>query len=188
MNFRKQMRVNFLPVLNKYIGKPFRFLEIGVFRGLTATWILNNIATNKDSKIIGIDPWERHLYAMRNITTDEEWNDLLSNIDKIQIKSNGKIEFIKGYSHEVLKNKLFEDEYFDCIYIDADHTTKSVLTDFNITWPLLKINGIMIFDDYKMGGNKNQVKNAVDKILIDNSNKLELVFKNRQVGIRKIAE
>jgi predicted O-methyltransferase YrrM len=45
---------------------------------------------------------------------------------------------------------LVEQDYFDIIYIDADHKASSVLEDAILAFPLLKPGGVMIFDDYSL--------------------------------------
>ena len=40
------------------------------------------------------------------------------------------------------------DAEFDFIYIDSDHSPTAVLADAVLAWPLLKVGGVMIFDDY----------------------------------------
>lgn len=64
------------------------------------------------------------------------------------------MEIIKGKSFETLtawysvKNNSNSSAQFDFIYIDASHDADSVLSDAVLVWPLLKYNGIIIFDDY----------------------------------------
>ena len=67
---------NFYPILKCYIGKPFKYLEIGVFRGTTIKWVLDNIATHNDSQLWGVDPWERSYFSNHDIKDNNEWNIL----------------------------------------------------------------------------------------------------------------
>ena len=50
-----------------------------------------------------------------------------------------------GYSFDSLRR--IEGE-FDFIYIDGWHSAFGALADGVMTWPLLKVGGVMIFDDY----------------------------------------
>lgn len=43
---------------------------------------------------------------------------------------------------------MFEDDYFDFIYIDADHTYEAVKSDLESWYPKLKKGGIMSGHDY----------------------------------------
>ncbi len=52
----------------------------------------------------------------------------------------------KGLSHAMLG--LFQDEEFDFIYIDADHSYAAVCNDINAAVPKLKPNGLLAFNDF----------------------------------------
>ena len=51
----------------------------------------------------------------------------------------------RGYS--VPTALLFEDEYFDWLYIDALHTREAVLDDLRAWWPKLRSGGLISGDD-----------------------------------------
>ena len=55
----------------------------------------------------------------------------------------------------------FEDEFFDFVYIDADHSYEAVRADLEVWWPKLKPGGLFAGHDYdlKFSG----VKTAVDE-------------------------
>ena len=199
--FTRRFYHNFKLVENEFKDKPVSYMEIGVFLGSTAEWILDNILTNKDAKYYGIDPWEWFKPLHRRFPTEQEWKiKMLDRIDSLRIKYDGKAQFIKGFSQDVLMNPSWVKNSMDFIYIDGHHTTMSVLRDFVLTWRLLKIGGIMAFDDY-LQGYSDEVKVAIDCILhslgernlkaintINRNAKYELLWKNYAVGIRKIAE
>ena len=42
----------------------------------------------------------------------------------------------------------YEDNFFDYIYIDAEHTFKAVTKDLEVWYPKLKKNGTLFGDDY----------------------------------------
>lgn len=58
----------------------------------------------------------------------------------------GRVVVHQGNSSEVLKT--FETEYFDWIYIDADHSYQGVNTDIQAAIPRLKQGGLLVFNDY----------------------------------------
>lgn len=58
-------------------------------------------------------------------------------------------------------SKLFPEEYFDLVFIDADHRYESVKEDIENWTPLVKKGGLLTGHDY--GGNKKEVKIAVDE-------------------------
>eukprot|EP00933_Yihiella_yeosuensis_P021056 TRINITY_DN16756_c6_g1_i1.p1 TRINITY_DN16756_c6_g1~~TRINITY_DN16756_c6_g1_i1.p1 ORF type:complete len:282 (+),score=36.57 TRINITY_DN16756_c6_g1_i1:92-847(+) len=61
-------------------------------------------------------------------------------------KCGTKLELCKDYTHECAK--LYPDESFDFIYVDALHDRKSALRDIRTWWPKLKPGGIMAGHDY----------------------------------------
>jgi hypothetical protein len=62
-----------------------------------------------------------------------------------EIKS-GVLEICKGLSWDMLKE--FPDEYFDYIYVDADHKYESVMKDIEQVKQKMKKRGIIQFNDY----------------------------------------
>lgn len=187
MNRERRIEVNFYPVLKQFIGIKAKFLEIGVFRGIMSDWFLENILTHPESLFIGIDPWEKKLFNTHDVCDDNDWENLLMRIEGIKQIYGNKVQFIKGYSQDIIPKMNWDKNSFDFIYIDGEHSRKAVTLDFDMSWPLLKINGIIILDDYLIRNNR-QMKPAIDEILKIYSGKYELLFVNRQVGLRKLAE
>lgn len=186
----RRLAINFIPALKEFVGKKINFLEIGVFACSTSRWLLKNILTHPESKLIGIDPWERSYFGHRDVRDDKSWNDVLGSIELIKNDFGNKVEMIKGYSYEVLLRDAIREMKFDGIYIDGDHTYDSVMKDFDLSWPLLNVGGVLIFDDYILkdrstGGYILGMQESIDKILKDHNEEYTLLFKNRQVGIKK---
>lgn len=196
MLWLKMMQKNFYPYLKEFIGKKINALEIGVFRGQTSRWLLDNILTNSESVLYGIDPWKREYFDRHDVRNDEVWNGVLSSIAEIKNKYKNKVEYIKGKSEDVLIKPEYKNLTFNAIYIDGDHTYKSVIRDFNLVWPMLNKNGVLIFDDYMLrdrskkdvSGWVMEMQFAIDKLLYENYGKYKLLFKNRQVGLRKLVD
>ena len=59
---------------------------------------------------------------------------------------NGTVELHEGDSSTILKT--FTDEYFDWIYIDADHAYQGVCKDIQQGYTKVKAAGMMVFNDY----------------------------------------
>lgn len=60
--------------------------------------------------------------------------------------ARGTIELHEGDSSTILSN--FPDEYFDWIYIDADHAYEGVCKDIASGYTKVKAGGMLIFNDY----------------------------------------
>jgi hypothetical protein len=59
---------------------------------------------------------------------------------------NGTVELHEGDSSTILRS--FPDEYFDWIYIDADHAYQGVCKDIQQGYTKIKAAGMMVFNDY----------------------------------------
>jgi hypothetical protein len=73
----------------------------------------------------------------------------------------------RGFSHEQLR--LFPDEFFDLIYVDAAHDYESVKRDGELAQQKVTKTGIVVFNDYTMYdpllGVEYGVVQAVNEIL-----------------------
>lgn len=144
-----------IPMWNKmrcnFANRPVRILEIGVFEGASTTWILENYATNKDSKIYALDTFAgsaEHLEPMEkdrfDLKTLEE--RFCYNMDIMGERE--KIEILKGDSARTLSElRVKKAPTFDLVYVDGSHIAGDVLADSVGAWPLVKIGGYLVFDD-----------------------------------------
>jgi len=162
--------------------KKLKFLQIGVFTGNASVWLLENILTDPTSLLIDIDPWCVNLPH----ESIYDWKDVEAAYLE-QVEPYGKkVQSVKAYSKDWLKEH--RDGGFDFIYIDGDHLPESVTLDADLSWDLLKVGGIMAFDDYEWdhpdGTDKNP-KPAIDAWLEKHKNDIEIFHKGWQVWIRK---
>lgn len=102
--------------------------------------MFENILLNPSSKSVVIDPFEKSLTHGDSYDTFKQ--NLTEHLDKITI--------LKGFSDDILPT--LEKESFDIIYIDGDHTAEAAFKDGVNSFPLLKKDGILIFDDYLWHG------------------------------------
>ena len=71
-------------------------------------------------------------------------------------------------SHEASQTMRIWSPGFDFIYLDANHSFKSVTQDLNDWWPILKSGGIFAGHDYNDGNDKGHgVKLAVNMFAED---------------------
>jgi len=125
-------------VLAPFKGKPdVHYLEIGVYEGRSAVWMLENILTDPTARLTGVDPFFTADYRDR----------CFANIERSE--ASEKAELITGYSQLVMRELPLES--YDIIYIDGSHHKEDVLEDAVLSWRLLKDGGILIFDDYLYG-------------------------------------
>lgn len=60
--------------------------------------------------------------------------------------AQGKMKVLQGRSWEVLER--FPDDFFDYVYLDADHSYDAVRKDVTVLYRKVKENGIIAFNDY----------------------------------------
>lgn len=161
------------------------FLEIGSFEGYSANYFVEHFLSGNNSKITCIDPWIK--YSESTVTKMPDWDKLINestyDIFIRNTKSNSdKIIIKRGLSKDILPSLKSE---YDFIYVDGDHSEKAVWIDATLSFEILKVGGIMIFDDYEWNVGDKSPKDAVDRFLNEYSDKVEVLFVNQQVGIRK---
>jgi hypothetical protein len=169
-------------VLEPYKGEPgVSYLEIGTYEGASLLWMLENICTDPMSRVTGIDIFEgpyKDTY-FHNI-------ELSGSADKVTT--------LTGFSQEILRGLPLDS--FDIVYVDGSHQTADVLEDAVLSWRLLKVGGLMIFDDYEFAGRAgyNQgdpfgfPKPAIDAFAQCFRDRCEVVHREWQVVIRKTRE
>jgi predicted O-methyltransferase YrrM len=181
--FDNNTNVDFETKLQEFKGKKnLKFLQIGVFTGNCSAWLLENILMDATSTLIDIDPWCGNLPH----ESVYDWDDVEAAYTE-QVKSHGKkVQSIKAFSGDWLKEH--REGGFDFIYIDGDHLPESVTLDADLSWDLLKVGGIMAFDDYEWdhpdGTDKNP-KPAIDAWLAKHKEEIEIISMGWQVWIRK---
>lgn len=140
------------PALNKrelasLINKMFpegKGVEIGVLKGDYSKIILERWSKGT---LYLIDTW-RHLdsYIDMNSQDDKYHYDCLIETCKNIKPWQDRAHIIRMDS--VISADIFPDEYFDFIYIDADHSYEGVVRDIESWWPKIKKGGLFCGDDY----------------------------------------
>lgn len=169
--------------LNGFVGKNINVLQIGVYKGDASLWFLKNILTSSTSKLYSIDTFEGSDEYIQN-QKENLFTTYKNNIRKFK----DKVIIYKDISFKTLINLNQDNVKFDIIYIDASHFSKDVISDAILSWNLLKINGILIFDDYiwkLMKPNIYTPAPAIDSFLEIYKYELYILHKKRQVIIRK---
>ncbi|MEG4027521.1 MULTISPECIES: tetratricopeptide repeat protein [unclassified Microcoleus] len=149
----------------------FQVVEIGSFQGMSACWLLDNILTHPTAKITCID-----LYFQQHFK---------GNI--VKTGAADRVIELEGYSQELLIN--LASEYYDVAYIDGCHKPTSALQDAILSWRLVKVGGLMIFDDYEFtfpDSPEQDTKIGIDVFLEMFGSQLEVVHKGYQLIVKKI--
>lgn len=113
----------------------------------------------------------------------------MHNISRFQHKTIVK----RGKSQHIMKELYVQqNEKYDFIYIDGDHVASSVIEDAVLAFSMLKVDGIMCFDDYDSSSNHadnlDLAQCAIDAFLKIYSRKIEVLHKGWQIVVRKISD
>ena len=135
--------------------------EIGVAHGVFAYHVL---LQTQPSKLYLIDPWEYGLQADVELNPTPEKQ---KNADKVYEYVSKVFAPYKNVEIVRLKSEdavfLFEDNYFDYVYIDGEHSYAAVTRDLANYFPKIKIGGYLIGDDYGWTGIAPAVQDFLKK-------------------------
>jgi len=192
----------FLKILN--IVKPKNFLEIGVFTGVNAMNICENLYAlyNHDFKYVGLDLFEdynkeydaeivpssvrnlqqsfsnpfKHFYY--NIIKKEKLNSIAS-VQNFLKKYKKNVSLIKGNTKKTLKE--LDISNFDMVYVDGGHSFDTVYFELNYLLDNLKKNFFILCYDYLHDEAKG-VKEAIDKTIRERNLNIK-IYENRFASI-----
>lgn len=146
-------RMSVLKTINyrKDITKVFKDLdittvcEVGVRDGEN----LFSLVTDGVEFALGVDIWKNTDNPSENDLnfSQEELDKQYQNVLNKSFDYKGRVAISRKFSHEAAQD--FPDEYFDYIYLDADHTYEAVKRDLEVWWPKLKKNGLIGLHDYE---------------------------------------
>lgn len=170
-------------------GMPnLQFLEIGCFEGRSSCWFLNNILTHSTATLTCVDTFEGSHEQKKSIGQQVKGMETLFDQNIATIGAEHRVHKIKGESGIVLRTLPIQ--FYDFIYIDGSHFSTDVLTDAVLSWGLLKIGGLMLFDDYQWQYYRDQTKNpkvAIDAFTTIFASELNVVEQGYQVLTQKKA-
>lgn len=161
-------------------------LEIGSYEGLSTNYILDNYP---NSSITCIDSWEGGFeHAEAGIDMSSVYQRFSSNTnDRVE-----RLEVLKGNSAEQLIKIIERKNFYDFIYVDGGHTSIDVIHDLILSFPLLKIGGIMGMDDYQWGLDTDPAHkiphHAINFFSLAYKEKIKILDVGNQVWIQKINE
>lgn len=143
----------------RFMGN-IRCAEIGVSKGDNAEIMLSIFP---EAKMYLIDSYDLNnpTFQFGGIPTLEERGIFIASVKQRFEKYGSRAKLLILDSVEA--SKRFPDDYFDYVYIDAEHDYKSVLRDITAWYPKVKKGGMIAGHDYGVEG----VKNAVEEYFID---------------------
>lgn len=140
--------------IKQHLGQVNRVLEIGVYQGRSSCWILQNMLAPKGT-LVSVDPFiedEIDAFTAESVEDSPYYNAerlalWRSNTQEV-IGPDQTLDLRVGRSYRVLGQLIAENQIFDFIYVDGNHAAATVLADACACFGLLRVGGVMLFDDY----------------------------------------
>lgn len=172
----------------RFAGAPHvNVLEIGSWEGRATCWLLEHILTDESARITCLDTFEGSPEHVVMGFEDVYIKSVGDRFDFNMLKTghSQKVTKIVGRSQEAMRWMALNS--YNLIYIDGSHAASDVLQDGVLAWGLLKVGGLMVFDDYAWPtpADYNHPKMGVDAFLTVFGNKLKLLHQGYQVFIEK---
>ena len=130
--------------------RPRRVLEVGCYEGRATCYLIETCAAFGPLLIDCVDTWagSADLPAGKMVGVEQRFDDNVR-LALARAVTSASLRKIKQPSRIALARLVASGEgMFDLIYIDGSHTAPDVLIDAVLGFQLLRIGGIMIFDDY----------------------------------------
>jgi hypothetical protein len=147
--------------------------EIGVFKGDFSKELYSLL---NPSKLVLIDIFEGITGSGDKNGNNFEYTNLNQSYNHLKsFFSEKNVDVLKGDSVNTLANN-FDDNFFDMVYIDADHSYEGTMRDLNICYKKVKSGGWIMGHDFDINTNKtnNRYEFGVKKAVIDFCNKYNL--------------
>jgi predicted O-methyltransferase YrrM len=140
------------------------FVEVGVFFGLSISFLAQKVKSKDGVKIYGVDLFEtwagkeeiESLYDAKGLSNEErlkklgeyKYNFVVNRLN--EVGCNHFVELIK--SDSCAAASLFENESLDFVFIDGNHWYDYVNKDIEAWLPKIKKGGIISGHDYQAAG------------------------------------
>ncbi|MDF1793411.1 MAG: class I SAM-dependent methyltransferase [Thalassobaculaceae bacterium] len=149
--FKPERRREWMQLFERIPGR--RLLEIGSYEGASACFLIEHLGGRHPIELHCVDTWEggvEHQTVRTDMSEVEARFD--ANIGRATAAAGHPVRFFKhkGLSRLWLARLIASglSNRFDFIYVDGSHQAPDVLTDAVMAFELLRVGGVMVFDDY----------------------------------------
>jgi predicted O-methyltransferase YrrM len=162
-------------VLGPYRHAVRSILEIGSWEGQSATFWLEFFP---ECHLTCLD----HFQGSPKEHHGDTFADRLPGVEErfdLNVKPYGdRVEKVKSHSTPALHAMKIKQRKFDLIYVDGNHERDEVMLDSVLSWQCLKTNGIIIWDDYDMGGADADIpRSAIDMFIALQRDEIRMLHK-----------
>lgn len=130
------------PYMEKYNVQ--RLCELGVFEGKNFELLIAHSPT----EAVAVDAWlDDGVVARNDSGYAQEKLDAMHKTFAASVADKPFVKLYREYTFEAVKR--FPDNWFDFVYVDADHSYEGCLRDLTDWWPKVKPGGVLAGDDYR---------------------------------------
>ncbi|WP_440922046.1 class I SAM-dependent methyltransferase [Candidatus Pelagibacter sp.] len=183
-NFSQRWFLNNFEIFTFFLPKDkslkFNYLEVGCYEGLSSFYVLSEY---KFINAFFLDIWDMPNPNSKTLSTnfdliEKAFDQNLSGFNFKKIKNDSVIS---------MRKLLKENVHFDFIYIDGSHNGEDILSDAIEAFKILKVNGLMFFDDF-LQHDENRILQSyvgIDKFLSLYSDYLKIEYFQNNLVVRK---
>lgn len=173
--------------LQEFVGEEVTMLQIGAFTGDASVWLAENILTHPGALLIDVDTWRG---SDEDAHLGYDWSDVERTYkDKVAPHGERVVHFVDTSDHFFsVEGRL---PAMDFVYIDGDHSALQVLRDAINAFEVLRVGGILAFDDYEWISGKGRIFDpcvAINSFRHLFADYIEVLHVGYQVWCRKISE
>lgn len=169
--------------------EPLSVLEIGSWEGRSAIFFLHYFPR---ARLTCIDTFR----GSREHNLDPRWIDTCQHIEE-RFDSNlaefgERVEKLKSTSTRALARLLADGRQFDLVYVDGSHHSADAQSDAVLSWPMIRKDGIVIFDDYEwsyaVATEIERPKLGIDSFLLVHPGQYRELHRGYQLIVQKLEE
>ena len=183
-NFSQKWFLNNFEIFTFFLPKDkslkFDYLEVGCYEGLSSFYVLSEY---KSVNAFFLDIWDIPNPNSKTLShnfglIEKAFDQNLSGFDFKKMKNDSVIS---------MRKLLKENVHFDFIYIDGSHNGEDILSDAIEAFKILKVNGLMFFDDFLQHDDNRILQSyvGIDKFLSLYSDYLKIEYFQNNLVVRK---
>ena len=183
-NFSQKWFLNNFEIFTFFLPKDkslkFDYLEVGCYEGLSSFYVLSEY---KFVNAFFLDIWDMPNPNSKTLSPnfdliEKAFDQNLSGFDFKKMKNDSVIS---------MRKLLKENVHFDFIYIDGSHNGEDILSDAIEAFKILKVNGLMFFDDFLQHDDNRILQSyvGIDKFLSLYSDYLKIEYFQNNLVVRK---
>jgi predicted O-methyltransferase YrrM len=173
---------------HQFQNKHIKALEIGSWEGLSSHFILSKMPK---AHLTCVDTWEgADEHKNGSLSSTSILNQIELTFDNNLSDFKDRLTKYKGSSFSFFNNHYARSVY-DFIYVDGSHHRDDVIVDAVKCFEMLKVGGVMIFDDYFWRYYEKTIDNpgaAINLFLKLKKDSLKINQLHYQVAIVKTAD